>query len=102
MTSIPEISARGSLILFQIPVGPRSSREREKCRPLDHMRQIPFIHKALFTSYTKINFHIYTKAFLLFLPYGIDTVSLCGMHLSFTHAHFHNHLERKEPMKIEE
>ena len=43
MTSIPEISARGSLILwakFQIPVGPRSGREGEKCRPLDHMRQI--------------------------------------------------------------
>ena len=54
MTSIPEISARGSLILwakFQIPVGPRpcagprSGREGEKCRPLDHMRHIPFIHQ---------------------------------------------------------
>ena len=48
MTSIPEISARGSLILwaqFQIPVGPRSGREGEKCRLLDHMRQIPFIHQ---------------------------------------------------------
>ena len=26
-------------------VGPRSGREGEKCRPLDHMRQIPFIHQ---------------------------------------------------------
>ena len=29
---------------FQIPVGPRPGREGEKCRPLDHMRQIPFIN----------------------------------------------------------
>ena len=54
MTSIPEVSARGSLTLwakFQIPigprpfVGPRSGREGEKCQPLDHMRHIPFIHQ---------------------------------------------------------
>ena len=55
MKSIPEISARGSLILwarFQIPVGPRpcadhrSGREGEKCRPLDHMREIPYVHPS--------------------------------------------------------
>ena len=60
MTSIPEISARGSLILwakFQIPVGPRpcagprSGREGEKCRSLHHMRQIPYVNPALFTSW---------------------------------------------------
>jgi len=54
MTSIPEISARGSLILWakcQIPVGPRpcvgprSGREGEKCRSLDHRKHIPFIHQ---------------------------------------------------------
>ena len=54
MTSIPEISTRGSLIpwaKFQTPVGPRpcvgprSGREGENCRPLDHIRQIPFINQ---------------------------------------------------------
>ena len=66
MTSIPEISARGSLILrakFQIPVGPRSGREGEKCRPLDHMRQIPFIHQAPFVSFIKFNVYIYIRDF---------------------------------------
>ena len=73
MTSIPEISARGSLILwakFQIPVGPRSGREGEKCRPLDHIRQIPYVHPALFLSYTGIIFCIYAKDFHRFHPYG--------------------------------
>ena len=78
MTSIPEISACGSLILwakFQIPVGPRSGREGEKCRPLDHMRQIPFINQAPFAFYTKISFYIYTKLFRFSLPCGIYIVS---------------------------
>ena len=89
MTSIPDISTRGSLILwakFQIPVGPRSGREGEKCRPLDHMRQIPFINQALFASYTMVNFYIYTKEFQLFLPYGIHIACLHNLHLPFTHA----------------
>ena len=89
MTSIPEISARGSLILcgeFQIPVGPRSGREGEKCRPLDHIRQVPFIHSALFSFYTNIDSHIYAKVFQLFLLYGTYVVSWYGLHLSFTHA----------------
>ena len=78
MTSILEISARGSLILwakFQIPVDPRSGREGEKCRPLNHIRHIPFINQALFTLYNKINFYIYAKVFQLFLRYGIYIVS---------------------------
>ena len=28
----------------QIPVGTRSGKEGEKCRPLDHIRQVPFVH----------------------------------------------------------
>ena len=74
MTSIPEISARGSLILwakFQIPVGPRSGREGENCRPLDHMRQIPFINQAPFAPFLMISLCIYTKLFQLCLPFGI-------------------------------
>ena len=54
--------------------------EGEKCRPLDHMRQIPFIHTALFTSFMKINFYIYAKVFQLFVPCGIHNVSLYVVH----------------------
>ena len=89
MTSIPEISARGSLMLwakFQIPVGPRPGREGENCRPLDHIRQIPFIHPAPFTFYPNIILYIYTKVFQLFLPYGIYIVFQYSLHLSYTHA----------------
>ena len=46
----PEISARGSLIpagdgskCFRIPVPPGQGSEGGKSRPLDHMRQIPFL-----------------------------------------------------------
>ena len=90
MKSIPEISARGSLILWakcQIPVGPRpcvgprSGREGEKCQALDHMRQIPFIHQLRpFTSHSNINFYIYLKLFHLFFPYGIYMGTWYGIH----------------------
>ena len=95
MTSIPEISARGSLILwakFQILVGPRpcagprSGREGEKCRPLDHIRQIPYVNPALFTSYNGINFCIYARDFHSFHPYGNYIASWYDVDLSFTHA----------------
>ena len=95
MTSIPEISARGSLILwakFQIPVGPRSGREGEKCRPLDHMWQIPFINQAPFVTYTKINFSIYTKLLHIFLPCGIYIAYWNIEDLLFTHALLQNSL----------
>ena len=97
MTSIPEISACGSLILwakFQIPVGPRSGREGEKCRPLDHIRQIPYVHPALFLSYTGIIFCIYAKDFHRFHPYGNHIASWYNVDLSFTHALLQNHLLR--------
>ena len=92
MTSIPEISARGSLILwaeFQIPVGPRSGREGEKCRPLDHKRHIPFVHLALFTSFSNTKFYIYSKLSHLFPPYGIftmcrDTVCIYNLRMRFS------------------
>ena len=54
MTSIPDISVHGSLILwakFHISVGPRpcvghrSGREGEKYWLLDHIRQILFVHQ---------------------------------------------------------
>ena len=43
-------------------------REGEKCRPLDHRRQIPFIHSARFISSS--NFQVYRTVFQLFLPCG--------------------------------
>ena len=42
--------------------------EGEKCRPLDHMRQIPFIHSTRFL--TSGNFYIYNSAFYLLSPCG--------------------------------
>ena len=54
MTIHPEISARGSLIptgdgskCFRIPVPPRQGSEGGKSRPLDHMRQIPFLGSSV-------------------------------------------------------
>ena len=43
-------------------------REGEKCRPLDHRWQIPFIHSARFISSS--NFYIYRAMFQLFPPRG--------------------------------
>ena len=43
-------------------------REGEKCRPLDHMWQIPFIHSTRFI--TSDNFYIYNWAFFLLSPCG--------------------------------
>ena len=51
-------------------------------RPLDHIRQIPFINQALFTFYATVNFYIYIKEFPLFVPYGIHIACL----YSFTFA----------------
>ena len=45
--------------LFKARVGPRSGKEGEQYRPLHRMRQIPFIHHALFL----ISFYIYSKVF---------------------------------------
>ena len=42
--------------------------EGEKCRPLDHMRQIPFIHSSRFI--VSSNIYIYRTVFLLFPPCG--------------------------------
>ena len=60
--------------------GREGGREREKFRPLDHMRQIPFIHIALFISNMKSSFYVYAKVFQLFVPCGIHIVSLCVVH----------------------
>ena len=56
---------------FQIPV---ASSEGEKCRPLDHMWQIPFIHSVQFVIAS--NFQIYIKVCRFFLPSGTDTYVL--------------------------
>ena len=46
------------------PIG----RKGEISRPLDHMRQIPFIHSARLIDST--NFYIYSTVFLIFSPCG--------------------------------
>ena len=46
------------------PIG----REGEISRPLDHVRQIPFIHSARLIDST--NFYIYRTVFYIFSPYG--------------------------------
>ena len=43
-------------------------REGEKCRPLDHVWQIPFVHSARFLD--SCNFYIYRSVFYLFPPFG--------------------------------
>ena len=79
---LPEISARRSLLepSFRY-LSP--GREGEKCRPLDHMGQIPFIHSDRFLIWN--NFYIYTIVYQLFLP--------CGTHkcLYMTIAHVLSH-----------
>ena len=45
-----------------------TGREGEISRPLDHMRQIPFIHSTRFIEGT--NFYIYRTFFLIFSPCG--------------------------------
>ena len=42
--------------------------EGEKCRPLDPMRQIPFIHSSRFIECS--DFYTYSRVFLLFPPCG--------------------------------
>ena len=57
---LPEISARRSLLEPRFRyLSP--GREGEKCRPLDHMWQIPFIHSVQFVITS--NFHIYISKF---------------------------------------
>ena len=64
-TKFPEISARWSLFgraEFQIPVVTgQLSREGEKCWPLDHVWQIPFVHSTLII--VENNFSINIKLF---------------------------------------
>ena len=45
-----------------------TGREGEISRPLDHMRQIPFIHSARLIDST--NFYIYRTVFKMFSPCG--------------------------------
>ena len=46
-----------------------TGREGEISRPLDHMRQIPFIHSARLIHST--NFYIYRTVFKIFSPCGM-------------------------------
>ena len=97
MTSIPEISARGSLILcakFQIPVGPRSGREGEKCRPLDHMRHIPFFHQ-LCSHLVLRSIAIYIQNYSIYFFHVVftlclETLYICQLRMRFFRAPYFN------------
>ena len=85
MTSIPEVSARGSLILWskcQIPVGPRSDREGERCRPLDHIRQIPFIHQ-LCSHYAIGSNSLYIQSWSSYFLHMVFTLCLKTLHIYY-------------------
>ena len=85
-TISPEISARGSLFgraEFLIPVVTgRLGREGEKCRPLDHVWQIPFIHSTLFEIMTY--FFIYITVFRLFVPCGAAQCLFDSLRMRYT------------------
>ena len=85
-------------------LSPPTDREREISRPLDHMRQIPFIHSARLIDST--NFYIYRTVFYLFLlcgtskcvlirciwqlhmrPWGQQTLSLFEFHTVYAGAY---------------
>ena len=64
--------------------------EGEKCRPLDHMRQIPFIHSARFISSS--TFYIYKTVFQLFPPFGTLKCVLVRCLFCNCACTFENHL----------
>ena len=66
-TMVPEISARRSLLEPSFRYLSAGS-EGEKCRPLDHVRQIPFIHSDQFLLCNK--YYIYVRVYHLSLPCG--------------------------------
>ena len=85
MTSIPEISARGSLILWA------DTREGKKCRPLDHIRQLPFFHQLCWHPILR-SFSLYINLFQIFIQCRTYFVSWNILHLLFTHALLQDHL----------
>ena len=64
------------------------------------MRQIPYVHPALFLFYTGIIFCIYAKDFHRFHPYGNHIASWYDVDLSFTHALLQNHLLRSQAFRV--
>jgi len=93
---LPEISARRSLLepSFRY-LSP--GREGEKCRPLDHMWQIPLIHSAQFLIMD--NFYIYVTMFQLFPPCGIFKCVLYGTYSIIAHALMWRHsFQSSEPL----
>ena len=92
MTSIPEISARGSHILwakFQIPVdpglcvGPRSGRKGEKCRPLDHTRHTPFINQLCSLTIMLGSVSIYIGNCSSYLFHVVFTLCLAVLYICY-------------------
>ena len=63
-------------------------REGEKCRPLDHSRQIPFIHSArlIFGS----NSYIYKSILVIFSMWYVQ-VSCSGAYLTIAHVLLQKH-----------
>ena len=67
--------------------------EGEKCRPLDHLWQTPFIHSARFIRSS--SFHIYRAVFYLSPPFGtfkcLNTLPILQLRMHFWRPTFASH-----------
>ena len=94
----PEISARWSLLEPRFRyLSPGS--EGEKCRPLDHMRQIPFIHSVQYVKSSHFYIYIYIYIYQS-VPVTSSKwyVKVChaGSYFTIAHVLFRNHEPRVE------
>ena len=92
LTSIPEISARGSLLLWAVSgTSYRSGWKGEKCWPPDHVRHTSFIHQLCsHPTFWSISTYIQNCSHFFFLGY----LHCVLVHLLFTYALFHNNFFR--------
>ena len=74
-----------------------TGREGEISRPLDHMRQIPFIHSAQLIDST--NFYIYRTVFYIFSPCGkLLGVLMCSIFSNCARALARTLISRLRPL----
>ena len=87
-TMLPEISARRSLLepsfRYLLP-----GREGEKCRPLDHTRQIPFVHSARLIVGS--NSYIYNSISVISCMWYVQVYRHHHAYLTIAHALLHKH-----------
>ena len=87
-TMLPEISARRSLLepSFRY-LSP--GREGEKCRPLDHTWQIPFVHSARLVVGS--NSYICNSILFISCMWYVQVYNHHHAYLTIAHALFHKH-----------